>query len=123
MKKFAALPLAAVIVAAGCTSREKLEQAEAHSNELNTELQQTLATQDSLFVLINDITDGMNQIKELENIVAQPGLKGETPSNREEIRNDMAAIRQALQQRRERLAGLNISSRKAPRRTPLCSRP
>lgn len=106
MKKILVAPLALLAVAAACTSKEKLEQAEQQSAELNTELQATLATQDSLFALINDITEGMTQIKDLEHIVATPGLNGDTRSGRAELRNDMAAIRQALQQRRERLAQL-----------------
>ncbi len=106
MKKILVAPVAALLVATACTSREKLEQAEHQSAELNTELQATLATQDSLFALINDISEGMAQIKDIEQIVAAPGLNGETRSSREALRNDMTAIRQALQQRRERLAQL-----------------
>ncbi len=48
----------------------------------------------------------MNQIKDMEHIIATPGLNGDTQSGRAELRNDMASIRQALQQRRERLAQL-----------------
>ncbi len=106
MKKIVFAPLAALIVATGCTSKEKLEKAEQQSAELNTELQATLATQDSLFALINEISEGMNQIKDMEHIIATPGLNGDTQSGRAELRNDMASIRQALQQRRERLAQL-----------------
>ncbi len=106
MKKIVFAPLAALIVATGCTSKEKLEKAEQQSAELNTELQATLATQDSLFALINERSEGMNQIKDMEHIIATPGLNGDTQSGRAELRNDMASIRQALQQRRERLAQL-----------------
>ncbi len=106
MKKIVFAPLAALIVATGCTSKEKLEKAEQQSAELNTELQATLATQDSLFALINEISEGMNQIKDMEHIIATPGLNGDTQSGRAELRNDMASIRQALQHRRERLAQL-----------------
>ncbi len=112
MKKIVFAPLAALIVATGCTSKEKLEKAEQQSAELNTELQATLATQDSLFALINEISEGMNQIKDMEHIIATPGLNGDTQSGRAELRNDMASIRQALQQRRERLAQLEEKLKK-----------
>lgn len=107
MKKILYLAsLAALVAATACTSKEKLEQAEQQSAQLNTELQATLATQDSLFALINEISDGMSQIKDMEQIISTPGLNGDTQSGRAELRNDMIAIRQALQQRRERLAQL-----------------
>lgn len=107
MKKILYLAsIAALAAATACTSKEKLEQAEQQSAQLNTELQATLATQDSLFALINEISDGMTQIKDMEQIIATPGLNGDTRSGRADLRNDMIAIRQALQQRRERLAQL-----------------
>lgn len=106
MKKIYVIPVAALLAVTSCTTREKLEKAEQHSEELNSELQATLATQDSLFMLINEITDGMEQIKSMEQIIAAPGLNGETPSRKSAISNDMEAISQTLRQRRERLAEL-----------------
>ena len=66
--------LAALAVLSSCGTKEKLEQAQEQNTALNTELQATLATQDSLFALINDITTGMNQIKDIEHIIATPEL-------------------------------------------------
>ncbi len=58
-------------------------------------------------MLVNDISDGMAQIKDLEKIISTPGgLGAESSSRKEQIRNDMIAIQQALQERRERLAEL-----------------
>lgn len=99
--------MAALAVLSSCGTKEKLEQAQEQNTALNTELQATLATQDSLFALINDITTGMNQIKDIEHIIATPGaLTDESSSRKTQLRNDMVAIREALQQRRERLAQL-----------------
>lgn len=105
------MALAALAVAllplASCGDKEKLETAQTENTALNTQLQQTLATQDSLFVLINEITDGMTQIKEIERIVATPGtLMSESPSRKEQLRSDMAALQAALKERRERLEEL-----------------
>lgn len=97
--------LAAVAMTA-CNG-DKLQQAESQNEQLKGDLQETLATQDSLLVLINDISDGMAQIKDLEKIISTPGgLGSESASRKEQIRNDMIAIQQALQERRERLAEL-----------------
>lgn len=90
-----------------CGDKQKLEQSEAQNTMLTDRLQETLATQDSLFALINDITDGMTQIKEIERIVSTSGsLTSESPSRKEQLRSDMAALQMALQQRRERLEEL-----------------
>ena len=107
MRTYGISALAALAVLSSCGTKEKLEQAQEQNTALNTELQATLATQDSLFALINDITTGMNQIKDIEHIIAIPGaLTDESSSRKTQLRNDMVAIREALQQRRERLAQL-----------------
>lgn len=99
--------IAALTALSACGTKEKLEKAEEQNSALNTELQATLATQDSLFALINDITEGMSQIKDIEHIVATPGSLGEGNASRKaQLRNDMVAVREALQQRRERLSQL-----------------
>lgn len=70
-------------------------------------LQIALANQDSLLVLMNDIAEGMSQIKHMENILSSGGsLSAESPDKRREIRNDILLIQQTLQMRRERLAEL-----------------
>ncbi|MCM1111594.1 MAG: hypothetical protein NC336_10340 [Clostridium sp.] len=93
----------------------KLKEAESQNKELKNSLEETLATQDSLLALVNDITDGMSQIKELEKIISTPSnLNGDSESRKNQIRNDMIAIQSALQARRQRLeeleARLNSSS-------------
>lgn len=65
-----------------------------------------LANQDSLLVLLNDITEGMTQIKQMENILSTGGLGAETPDQRRQIREDMEQIQNALEQRRQRLEQL-----------------
>lgn len=85
----------------------KLKDAEAQNQQLKEELSETLATRDSMYMLINDISDGMNQIKELEKIISTPSnLQGDSESRKNQIRNDMIAIQNALQIRRERLEQL-----------------
>lgn len=106
MKKIALVAACALMVLGACNN-SKTKDAEAENVELKGDLKETLATQDSLFALLNDITDGMSQIKEMEKIVSTPGGLGqETASRKEQIRNDMMALQQALQERRERLDNL-----------------
>lgn len=69
-------------------------------------LQVALANQDSLLVILNDITEGMTQIKQMENLLSSGGMGAETPDQRRQIREDMIQIQQALEQRRQRLEEL-----------------
>ena len=49
----------------------------------------------------------MSQIKDLEKIISTPGVLGdESTSRKEQIKNDMIVIQQALQERRQRLEEL-----------------
>ena len=85
----------------------KLKQVESENVQLDDSLRVALSNQDSLLVLLNDITDGMNQIKDLEKILGSTNdLTAESQSRKDQIRNDMYSIQQALQERRERLAEL-----------------
>ncbi len=105
MKKLVTLAVITTAVLSACNGG-KLREAEAQNEQLKGDLRETLATQDSLLVLVNDISDGMSQIKDLEKIIATPGSLGESASRRDQIKNDMIAIQKALQERRERLAEL-----------------
>lgn len=101
-----AATLALVGFASSCNGG-KLQEAESQNQQLKSDLEQTLATQDSLLALVNDISDGMSQIKELEHIIAIPGnLQGDSESRKNQIRADMVAIQNALQLRRQRLEEL-----------------
>ena len=101
MKKIVTLAVIATAMLTACNG-EKLRDAEAQNEQLKGDLRETLATQDSLLVLVNDISDGMSQIKDLEKIISTPGSLGESASRKEQIKNDMIAI----QERRERLEEL-----------------
>ena len=105
MKKIVTLAVIATAMLTACNG-EKLRDAEAQNEQLKGDLRETLATQDSLLVLVNDISDGMSQIKDLEKIISTPGSLGESASRKEQIKNDMIAIQQSLQERRQRLEEL-----------------
>ena len=106
MKKFISIFAIAMVCLTACDNG-KLKQAEEKNLQLDSSLQEAKANQDSLLVLLNDITDGMNQIKDLEKILSNTNdLSAESKTRKEQIKNDMAAIQQALQERRLRLAEL-----------------
>jgi len=106
MKKLVLPAVIAMCIMASCNG-DKLKQAESDNEQLQGELTEQRAIQDSLLVLFNDITEGMSQIKDLEKIVSSPtNLSGESAERKQQIKNDMMAIQKALQERRERLAQL-----------------
>lgn len=101
MRKLYALAGIALMIFAASSCNDDLKKRNA---ELEGNVDELVATQDTLLSLVNDLTDGMNQIKQLENIISTPGsLNGESASQKEQIKNDMVAIKQALEQRRQRL--------------------
>lgn len=73
---------------------------------LNDSLLVANAEKDSLLSLINDINDGMMQIRDMEKIISASNLNNETRNKRQEIMDNMRLIQQALQDRREKLASL-----------------
>lgn len=98
--------VAASVATTSCNG-DKLRQAENENAELTAQVAEQRAMQDSLLVLFNDISDGMAQIKDLEKIISAPtNLSTESNERKEQIKNDMIAIQQALQERRQRLEQL-----------------
>lgn len=109
MKKIVILCLSAALLATtSCGNKEKdeqLRQAQAVAEASREELADAVADRDQLLGLVNEISSGMEQIKQLENILTVQGT-GETPGQKEQIIADIAAIQKTLQDRRERLEQL-----------------
>ena len=109
MKKTLLAGLGALLVLGACTQKDESEEAhkQAIADASKVELQNAVADRDQLFLLVNEISQGMDQIKALENILTvNSTVNGETPSQREQIQADIASIQKALQERREKLAEL-----------------
>lgn len=110
---------ASVLLLAACGGDDKQSQSPANSGPVDAliqsrdSLQQVIADQDSLLSLINELGDGMQQIKTLENILSSENLQSETPDRRDRIRRDMADIQKALNDRRTRLAELEARLNKS----------
>lgn len=104
-----ALAVAIAVSMWSCDTKKTESNAtpDASNTELRDSLEMALANQDSLLSLINDISTDMASIKGIEQILGDAGaVRGDSPSRRQQLRNDMAAIRATLEQRRERLAEL-----------------
>lgn len=97
------LAVAALAMLVACQGKEGNQ---AGGPTVSDSLHVALANQDSLLVILNDITEGMNQIKQMENILSTGALGAETPDQRRQIREDMENIQKALEQRRQRLEQL-----------------
>lgn len=102
--KFYKVALAALAAMSLTTACKKTGNSGAPTT--SDSLQVALANQDSLLVILNDITEGMTQIKQMENLLSSGGMGAETPDQRRQIREDMMQIQQALEQRRKRLEEL-----------------
>ncbi len=106
MRKLVTAFISGMLVLAACNGQKEETTADGVMTTSDS-LEVALANQDSLLSLMNEITDGMNQIKNLEQILtSSTDLNNETKSRRDEIRDDMMAIQQALQDRRQRLEQL-----------------
>ena len=98
MKKFAFITLCAMCIASICTScnNGKLQEAENQNAVLSDSIAGITAAQDSLIVLLTEVTNGVSQIKEMEKIINSTDFNRETPSQKESILSDMQLIAEAL---------------------------
>ena len=112
MKKllFYSIAIAATFGLASCGNKEKAETVEVQEIDLTQveateqELREALANQDSLLNLLNEISADMDNIRQIEGLMSS--VQGESPSVRQQLRDDMKRIQATLQQRREQLAQL-----------------
>lgn len=72
--------------------RDSLDMAQEYMNTLSS--------------LVNEVTDGMSEIKRMEHIVSTTDLSHETPDKRSQIRNDILLIKNAIRDRQNKIAEL-----------------
>lgn len=101
------LAVAGLAVCSCNNNKQELQDAQSENARLSDRIATQQELQDSLLTLFNDISDGMAQIKDLEKIISTPtDLSSESSARKDQIKNDMMAIQQALQERRQRLEQL-----------------
>lgn len=92
-----------------CQRGNRMDDA-MRQDSINAALQDSINTanaeKDSLMQLMGDIADGMNQIKELEDIVSVNNLSGETPDRKKQLRDDIVLIQESINKHKQRLAEL-----------------
>ena len=114
MKRVALLSMcAAAVLLSSCNSSSKEEEKVSDSTELTDSLQTANAEKDSLLSLLNEISSGMAQIKDMEKLMASADLAKETPDKKEQIKNDMIVIQQAMADRRQKLEELEARLKKS----------
>ncbi len=107
MRKLSSFAIAGLLISTAACTHKSGESTVDTTPTTSDSLRVALANQDSLLVLMNDIADGMSQIKQMENILSSTNdLTSKSKDRRQEIRNDMLMIQQTLQMRRDRLAEL-----------------
>ena len=93
-----------------CRGESKAEKDAQRQDSINAVLQDSINTanaeKDSLLQLMNDIANGMNQIKQMEDIVSVNNLSEETPDRKKQLKNDLLAIQQTINKHKARLAEL-----------------
>lgn len=60
----------------------------------------------SLSTLVNEVSDGLNDIKDMERIVTTEDLNNSSEARKEQVRNDIILIKSSIQDRLNRLADL-----------------
>ena len=109
-KLFSALALCSLVaISSACSKNEQTAKSDDQDSQKiagasKEDLEQAVSDRDELLSLVNEISNGLADIKNLENIVATDG--SETPSQKAKIRQDIAAIQAALIDRRQRLEEL-----------------
>ena len=112
MKKLFFLTMAAAIALTACEFKPKEEtNAEAAERVSRDELVEALDTRDSLIALIGEISEGVTEIKRVENMIDLSG--GESPARKQEMIKDLQQIQQLLIDRRARLEELQKKLQKS----------
>lgn len=107
MKAKLIMPALLMSVALGTFSCSKSDEGKgdtdpnAISEASRQELESAISDRDQLLSLMNDIQQGLDDIKNLEHIVSVDGT--ETPDQRAQVKRDIEAIKTALQERQTRL--------------------
>ncbi len=112
----AAAALLAICSLASCSNKdkEKLAQDEAINAATREELAQALNQRDELLQLVNEINDDMVRIKDIEGVLSSSVyMEGDMPTQREQLRADLASIQKTLKDHRDRLTVLEEKLRKS----------
>jgi chromosome segregation ATPase len=102
---------AAMLMFSACDSNKQetvdQDQEQAIAEATRQELATAVADRDQLLSLVTEISESMDQIKQMENILTvSSGNSEDAQARRQQVQADIQAIQATLQERRERLAAL-----------------
>ena len=104
MKKLLLISIIGFFMCISCTKKEQENVSDYNLQDATRqELETAIANRDSLLSLVNEISEGMDKIKYLQNIMSTTGVGGETENQRARILGDIAAIQQTLEKRKLQL--------------------
>lgn len=114
MKKFSILLLSIVALTAvisscnknGGDEKDKVNQDSIDNIALNDSLATVRAEKDSLAALMTEVSDGMTEIMDMQQLVTATNLDIESRDRKTEMRNNIEAIKAAIQNRIARLRQL-----------------
>ena len=93
---------------------ERIAQEEAINKATREELATAVSERDELLQLVNEINSDVAQVKEIEGVLSSSVyMDGDMPSNREQLKADLASIQKTLKERRERLSQLEQRLKKS----------
>lgn len=108
--------VAALVVMAGISSmssckKDKAEVAKVNQDSIdNLALTDSLATiraeKDTLAALMMEVSDGMNQILDMQNQMSVENLNSDSPDKKIQLRNNILAIQQGIVEQKQRVAQL-----------------
>ncbi len=107
--KFLVFGIIALTLMPCCNGNDDKKESD-NDNDISTAIEDSLATanaeRDSLYALMDEISEGMLQIKEMQDIVSVKDLSSETPDQKAQLRADMEAIQKSIAERKKKLADL-----------------
>lgn len=109
---FIGICVTAMIMTSCNSSTKNNDEIARITTEFTDSLLTANAEKDSLLGLLNEISAGMAQIKDVENLMTND-LSHETPNRKNQIKNDMVVIQQAMLERRQKLEALEAKLRKS----------
>lgn len=114
MKHLLIITVALSMMLTSCGNKEKSQEQQSLLAASRQELATAIEERDQLLSLVKEITTSMDQIKHLENIMTISGTQSfENPARRAQILSDIAAVKDTLQGRREKLAELESRLQKS----------
>lgn len=108
-KNFLMLGVAAVTLTgafSGCNNKQAVDSDGNPIPTTSDSLKVALANQDSLLILMNEISENMSQIRSVEKIISVSDMNSESASRREQLKSDIISIRKTLEERRTQLEEL-----------------